>query len=101
MNSQDEQIFQHAQIHCALQKLDSEVQILQSKVDDVLHILTDKVQVDCKKMGNHILFVESVYEKIRNPLSYICGKIANLSSQSNVELPKIEHSSLLKGQANF
>ena len=33
-------------------------------------------------MGEHIDFVETVYENVKNPLGYICGKINYLAGKS-------------------
>ena len=30
---------------------------------------------ECKKMGAHIDFVESVYDNVKNPLGFICKKV--------------------------
>ncbi len=43
-------------------------------------------------MGEHIEFVESVYEKVKNPLSYICNKITGGGGESNNALPEPDHS---------
>ena len=30
---------------------------------------------DCKKMSEHIDFVENVYENVKNPLGFLCNKL--------------------------
>jgi hypothetical protein len=35
----------------------------------------DKNTNNCDKMGEHIDFVESVYDHIKHPLSFLCNKI--------------------------
>ena len=34
--------------------------------------LDNKVTNECEKMGSHIEFVESVYERLRHPIDSIC-----------------------------
>lgn len=46
-----------------------------NKCDNLLNKFDSEVITECKKMGSHIDFVESVYENIKHPLSYICNKI--------------------------
>ena len=74
-----------------MRKLELEVLNLHVKVDRILDILTNQIGVNCSKMGSHINFVETVYESIRNPLGYICSKIASFSSHNIVDLPRISH----------
>ena len=36
----------------------------------------ETIEENCSKMGNHINFVEAVYETMRTPLQYISNKLS-------------------------
>ena len=51
-----------------------EIRIISIKLDKVM----DKLEVnheECTKMGNHINFVENVYQSIKSPLNFIFDKV--------------------------
>jgi hypothetical protein len=45
--------------------------------------LNEEVFSECKKMGSHIDFIESVYDNMKHPLNYLCGTINTISNNSN------------------
>ena len=45
---------------------------LEKKMDKILELL----EKDCKKMSNHIDFVENVYENIKMPFNYLMDRIS-------------------------
>jgi hypothetical protein len=45
------------------------------KILDTLLNQTNESSKECKKMGEHIDFVEHVYENVKHPLNFICKKI--------------------------
>ena len=51
-------------------------------IEDRMTILENKVDgeliKECKKMGSHIDFVESVYDNVKHPLGYINSKIKSI-----------------------
>jgi hypothetical protein len=59
------------------------------KMNDKLDILcnnsklNEEVFNECKKMGSHIDFIESVYDNMKHPLNYLCGTINTISNNSN------------------
>lgn len=59
------------------------------KMNDKLDILcsnsklNEEVFSECKKMGSHIDFIESVYDNMKHPLNYLCGTINTISNNSN------------------
>ena len=59
------------------------------KMNDKLDILCnnsklhEEVFSECKKMGSHIDFIESVYDNMKHPLNYLCGTINTISNNSN------------------
>ena len=55
------------------------IERIEKKLDKILNILENSVDLNCKRMGNHITFIEHVYENVKFPLIYICSMINNLS----------------------
>jgi len=55
--------------------LTNKINIIEQKIDKVLSLL----EKDCKKMSNHIDFVENVYENIKLPFFYLIDKINYLT----------------------
>ena len=45
---------------------------------------------ECNKMGEHIDFIENVYETVKAPLSFICDKVNVFSGSDNNNLQNIE-----------
>ena len=58
---------------------------LNKKVDEKNNVDKDVLQ-ECKKMGNHIDFIENVYENVKHPLGFICNKIKYISGNNNQSL---------------
>jgi len=56
---------------------------IEEKLDRIMTMLTEDVKENCDKMGEHIDFIETVYEDVKNPLGYICNKVKYLSSASS------------------
>jgi hypothetical protein len=80
-----------------LEEIREELREIRVQMDRIENLLLNNVEKNCKKMGEHIEFVESVYEKVKNPLSYICSKISGNGSGNgsvsgnNYALPEPEH----------
>lgn len=51
----------------------------------------ENIEENCAKMGNHINFVEAVYETVRAPLQYISNKL----SASPAALPSSANTNIL------
>ena len=63
------------------EKIDS----LERKIDKLTTRLDEEVLVECKKMGTHIDFIETVYENVKHPLGYICNKFNYLTDKTTSE----------------
>lgn len=66
-----------------LEILNKEVREIRSQLDRIEEILQNSIGKNCEKMGEHINFVENVYETVKSPLNYICNKINSISAISN------------------
>ena len=58
-------------INKKLENIEKRIDILENKVDG-------EIINECKKMGSHIDFVETVYENVKHPLGYINNKIKSI-----------------------
>jgi len=61
-----------------IKNLINRIEIIETKLDKILELL----EVDCKKMSNHIDFIENVYDKVKSPFNYIMN-VANTMSYSD------------------
>ena len=62
---------------------------IHKKLDKILELL----EKDCKKMTDHIDFVETVYDTIKTPFNYIMDTVSNIVPNiylSNVNPSKIK-----------
>ena len=58
---------------------------LESKIDKLDESVNGDLFDECKKMGEHIDFVENVYDNVKHPLGYICKKIKYLTSNDDTQ----------------
>tara|TARA_Y100000741_G_scaffold85279_1_gene62792 strand:- start:4170 stop:4427 length:258 start_codon:yes stop_codon:yes gene_type:complete len=66
-------------------KINKNLENIDKKLEDIedrMTILENKVDgeliKECKKMGSHIDFVETVYDNVKHPLGYINNKIKGI-----------------------
>ena len=52
-------------------ELENQFKIMDKKMDKILEIL----EKDCKKMSEHIDFVENVYDHVKMPFYYVMDKV--------------------------
>jgi len=64
---------------------------MREQLNRIEKLLINSVGENCEKMGNHIDFVESVYDTVKHPLTYICNKINGTSN--SITLPHSSDSS--------
>ena len=57
-----------------LNLLEKKIDDLDSKMDIIIELLKDNNK-DCKKMTNHINFINGIYENVKAPMNYICNSI--------------------------
>ena len=69
-----------------MEKINERLEKIEGKIDLILEILNGDMKKNCDKMAGHIDFVERVYDKVKNPLGYICNKIKRFSGRSNNNL---------------
>jgi chromosome segregation ATPase len=69
------------QIENKMDKLETNMNRLDSKLDKILEIL----EKDCKKMTDHIDFIENVYDNVKSPFYYLMDKVNLLSNTTMLE----------------
>lgn len=86
-----------------LAELSNRIQNMEQKLDIILQKLDNNIIKNCDKMGDHIDFVNNVYETVKVPLHYISNKIHKIvnplgsTSKSNsnahlaIDMHVIEH----------
>ncbi len=57
-----------------LENIENSIIRVEEKIDNINNRL-DGVEMNTNMMGNHIHFVEDVYEKVKKPLYYISNSI--------------------------
>ena len=66
-----------------VEDISKRVEDISKSVDDISQKLDNEVADECKKMGEHIDFVESVYETVKYPLTFVCNRINQITYSSN------------------
>ena len=59
-----------------MEKLEKRVDEIEKKLDKLIDLIENKVEPNTKKMSNHIDFIETVYDNIKNPLGYFIHKLS-------------------------
>ena len=57
-------------------ELENRCERMEQKMDKILELL----EKDCKKMTDHIDFVENVYDNVKSPFYYLMDKVNLLSN---------------------
>jgi len=64
-------------------KIEERLKKIELKLDIILKLLENDLKKNTEKMSNHIDFIETVYENIKNPLGYICNKVNYFSKSED------------------
>ena len=59
-----------------MDKLEKRVDDIEKKLDKLINLIENKVEPNTNKMSNHIDFIETVYDNIKNPLGYFIYKLS-------------------------
>lgn len=54
------------------------IEVILLEMNKKLDILLALHEKDCKKMSNHIDFVENIYDKIKTPFTFIMDSVKNI-----------------------
>ena len=58
-----------------LQDLLKRTDNIDKKLNDIISILNGDVRKNTQKMGEHIDFIEKIYDNVKSPLGFLCNKI--------------------------
>ena len=72
--NQDEEIYDKI-------TLETRCERIEQKLDKILELL----EKDCKKMTDHIDFIENVYDNVKSPFYYLMDKVNLLSTNRMLE----------------
>ena len=59
-----------------LNRLEQKIDNIDQKLTDLIILMNDNKR-DCEKMSSHIDFIDSVYEKLKTPIDFVCNTINN------------------------
>tara|TARA_Y100000816_G_C25827329_1_gene432732 strand:+ start:197 stop:598 length:402 start_codon:yes stop_codon:yes gene_type:complete len=76
-------------INLIIKKLDT----IDENMNQLLN-MQKNVNKNAEKMGEHIDFVENVYDNVKNPLGYICNKVSYLVGTDNYSLEDVNKKSV-------
>jgi hypothetical protein len=65
-------------------KLKNQVERMEEKLDAILQKMDNNIIKNCDKMGDHIDFVNNVYDTVKVPLHYISNKVQKMIGGTNV-----------------
>ncbi len=68
-------------INSKINNLEKKMECIDKKLDFIIEFFEKDVKKNCDKMGEHIDFVENIYDNVKNPLGYLCSKINYLSGR--------------------
>lgn len=62
--------------------LNNKIDTLSIKMDNIISILNIDIKKNTEKMGDHIDFIERIYDNVKQPLAYLCNKISYYSNNN-------------------
>ena len=73
-----------------IKNIELKINQLNNKMDHIITLLENDVSKNCKKMGNHITFIENVYDTVHYPLNFICNKVNGIMGKNKDKLPSLQ-----------
>tara|TARA_B100000963_G_C22287071_1_gene519691 strand:+ start:163 stop:453 length:291 start_codon:yes stop_codon:yes gene_type:complete len=75
-----------------LESLEIKIDKIEIKLDKLLKKfeILDELEPQCRKMSDHIDFVENVYDKVKSPMYYILNKITQIKNITNRNIENTE-----------
>ena len=74
----------------SIKQLNLKLDKINDKLDSIMDILNRDVKEKCDKMGEHIDFIENVYDNMKNPLGYLCNRLNSFSGNTRYSLEDFE-----------
>jgi hypothetical protein len=79
------------QIISSEERINARMDIIETKLNELMAILNEDISKSCSKMSGHINFVENVYDTIKSPLTFICNKVNVLTGAETMELTNVSY----------
>jgi uncharacterized protein YoxC len=73
-----------------IKNIELKINQLNNKMEHIITLLENDVSKNCKKMGNHINFIENVYDTVHYPLNFICNKVNGIMGKNKDKLPSLQ-----------
>ena len=54
--------------------IENRLREIDDKLTELIILMNDNKR-DCEKMSSHIDFIDSVYEKLKTPIDYVCNRL--------------------------
>jgi len=61
-------------IESRTKNIEDELKKIDDKLTDLIILMNDNKR-DCEKMSSHIDFIDSVYQKLKTPIDYVCKRL--------------------------
>ena len=61
-------------IESRTKKIEEELKKIDDKLTNLIILMNDNKR-DCEKMSSHIDFIDSVYQKLKTPIDYVCKRL--------------------------
>ena len=75
-----------------IQEIKRNQELTNRKIDYIIELLSNNnknmedINMECKKMSEHIDFIDNVYDNVKNPLGYLCNKLSFFAGNKTYEL---------------
>ena len=77
-----------------LNRLEKKIDNIDQKLTDLIILMNDNKR-DCEKMSSHIDFIDSVYDKLKMPIDFVCNRF-NMITNSELNEHDITQQEILK-----
>ena len=69
----------------------SELEVTMLQMNQKMDRIVESLEKDCKKMSSHIDFVENVYDRVKQPFTYLMDNVSNMMNRS-ITYSRVEES---------
>ena len=71
-----------SEIKSKIDSLEYKLIDIEVKLNKITELLEKDISPNCKKMSNHIDFIDKVYDNVKSPLGFICSKVSLLGGSN-------------------
>ena len=66
-----------------LNTMEKKIDNINQQLIDILILLNDNKK-DCEKMSSHIDFIDSVYDKLKMPIDFVCSRVNMITNSESM-----------------